>query len=79
VLDGLLLWLFLNEEDGVVKIPATLKVKEITDLIYPILMFVADSEKNTEVIKIALTSLVNLVKGMNSGIIKQVTGENMGV
>lgn len=79
VFDGLLLWLFLNEEDGVASTPATQKVKEITNLIHPVMMFISDSEKNTEAIMIALSSLVNLVKGMNEGIIKQVTGDNMGV
>lgn len=77
ILDRLLLWLFLNERSTAdekaaegylpvsAKTPATIKVKEITDLINPMLMFVSDSEKNTAAIKTALTSLLSIVRGMN--------------
>jgi hypothetical protein len=78
------MWLFMNERaetDELAlkdltpantnnKTPATEKVKEISQLINPILLFVSDSDKNTLAIKIALSSLMNIVKAMNTGILR---------
>jgi len=90
--DGLLMWLFMNERAETDeaslkdlaptnhnKTPATEKVKEISQLINPILLYVSDSDKNVQAIKIALTSLMNIVKAMNTGIIRQLFNENMGM
>jgi hypothetical protein len=82
--DGLLLWLFMNERSEVdeaslkpivvfgLNTPATEKVREISELIHPLLMFVSDSDKNTQAIKIALSSLMNIVRAMNTGLLRQV-------
>jgi hypothetical protein len=47
-------------------------VREISELIHPLLMFVSDSDKNTQAIKIALSSLMNIVRAMNTGLLRQV-------
>lgn len=89
--DSLLFWLFLNERsegdekdlDGLTvacnKTTATEKVRQISELIHPILMFVSDNVKNTEAIKIGLSSMMNTVRGMHSGLLKQVFASNMGL
>lgn len=60
------------------KTPATEKVKEISLIINPILLFVSDSDKNLQAIKIAVSSLMNIAKAMNTGILRQVFSDNMG-
>jgi hypothetical protein len=52
------------------KTPATEKVKEISMIINPILLFVSDSDKNLKAIKIAVSSLMNIAKAMNTGILR---------
>ena len=47
-------------------------------IINPILLFVSDSDKNLKAIKIAVSSLMNIAKAMNTGILRQVFSDNMG-
>lgn len=89
--DSLLFWLILNEradadEQATTgyapyghKSPATVKVREISELITPLLSFISDSDKNTQALKIALASLMDLVKAMNTGVLRQLQSSAMGL
>jgi hypothetical protein len=87
--NGLLLWLCMNErnqqDDGVLSAlmlkatPATDRVKEVSELIMPLMMQVSENVANKQVIKFALTSLMDIVKTMNASILKQTTGMMMAI
>lgn len=58
--------------------PATTQVKKITELIEEILMLISDSENNDSSIKIALSSLTNIVKRMNKTILELAYNNSLG-
>jgi hypothetical protein len=87
--NGLLLWLCLNERNesddqalsnlALKTTPATKKVREISELIQPLMMYVSENVQNKQVIKFALTSLMDIVKTMNASILKQSSGMMMAI
>lgn len=89
-MDNLLLWLVLNGREATdetylstlgnssLQTPATHAVKQITTLIKEILTLVSDCVQNLESIKIALSSLVLIVKNINQGIAQKAKNETMG-
>lgn len=79
-MDHLLLWLVLNGRDNKdeeylkplgnasLQTPATYLVKDMTTTIKDILALVAESVQNLESIKIALSSLMTIVRNVNKGL-----------
>lgn len=89
-MDLLITWLFLNarqqrDEQAMSALgnssnttPSTNQVKRITDMIEEILVQLADSENNEQLVKIALHSLTNVVKKMNKTILELAQNQSIG-
>ena len=89
-MDHLLLWLVLNGRENKdeeylktlgnasLQTPATYLVKEMTTVVNDILSFVAESVQNLESIKIALNSLMTIVRNVNKGVNQRAASEKIG-
>ena len=89
-MDNLLLWLFLsgrmteeetyltNLSNNSLQTSSTFIVKQITTRIRDILVYVGDCIQSSEAIKIALSSLVQIVKTINKKVLGNATEESMG-
>jgi hypothetical protein len=89
-MDNLLLWLVLNGREDKdetylttlantsLQTPATYAVKQITLVIKEILALVSDCVQNLESIKIALTSLMLIVRNINKGVASRAQNERIG-
>lgn len=89
-MDHLLLWLVLNGRENKdeeylktlgnasLQTPATYLVKEMTTVVNDILSFVAESVQNLESIKIALNSLMTIVRNVNKGVNQRAANEKIG-
>lgn len=88
--DLLLTWLFLNartskDEKNSSSLgnqtqvtPSTLKVREITEMMTEIFLQLSDNYANEEAIKVALKSMTNIVRTMNTKLLNYAERDNLG-